>query len=396
MKSSKNINVLILTEGIEKIWNRVYSVNESMTVSERKELIRGFEDGINEGIGSLLGRAWKSGKELVGGAKQAWNAMAAKVKEYYEKGKKLAGEAWEKMKEFAGSVMQKIKESYSKAIESITTSYQSFKLAISNAYQEALKSINSAYESMKDKAAAFAEACKGIWSDILEESALLIQATKDKLSAMKEGVNEWFAKNKAELEKSVIQAKSSSIDSMKRLGDLASGALAKASKTAAEIGEVAIVICVLPIIAIVEGIKAIPGVYDSAVEMVNNYVEKQVADFRKMSESLRYIKTFENFKHYESLERGQIIFSGETKNGWKYIIVSTDGSRDELKLTSERGSDLDASEMLHEAVDAYIEGGSSTKGFFVDVEDITEAYDKMMSLVDHGSSLDGLVTMEDI
>ena len=106
---------------------------------------------------------------------------------------------------------------------------------------------------------------------------------------------------------------------------------------------------------------------------------------------MKHIKKFN-----ESLERGQTIFSGETKNGWKYNIVSTDGSRDELKLTSERGSDLDASEMLHESVDAYIEGGSSTKGFFVDVEDITEAYDKMMSLIDHGSSLDGLVSMEDI
>jgi hypothetical protein len=106
---------------------------------------------------------------------------------------------------------------------------------------------------------------------------------------------------------------------------------------------------------------------------------------------MKHIKKFN-----DSLERGQIIFSGETKNGWKYNIVSTDGSKDELQLTSEDNAYLDASEMLYESVDAYIEGGSSTKGFFVDVEDITEAYDKMMSLVDHGSSLDGLVTMEDI
>ena len=95
-------------------------------------------------------------------------------------------------------------------------------------------------------------------------------------------------------------------------------------------------------------------------------------------------------------EKVQIIFSGETKNGWKYNIVSTDGSRDELQLTSERGEVLDASEMLHESVDAYINGDASTKGFFVDVEDITEAYDKMMSLIDNASSLDGLVDMEDI
>ena len=52
--------------------------------------------------------------------------------------------------------------------------------------------------------------------------------------------------------------------------------------------------------------------------------------------------------------------------------------------------------MLHEAVDAYIDGGANTKGFLVDVEDITEAYDKMCELMDRGSSLDGLVTMEDI
>lgn len=110
---------------------------------------------------------------------------------------------------------------------------------------------------------------------------------------------------------------------------------------------------------------------------------------------MKHIKKFN-----ESLERGQIIFSGETKNGWKYSISSTDGSRDELQLTSETpgiiGSYLDASEMLHEAVDAYINGDSSTEGFLVDVEDITEAYDKMMSLVDNASSLDGLVDTEDI
>ena len=106
---------------------------------------------------------------------------------------------------------------------------------------------------------------------------------------------------------------------------------------------------------------------------------------------MKHIKKFN-----ESEEMNKTIFSGETKNGWKYNIVSTDGSRDELQLTAEDGVELDASEILHEAVDAYINGDSSTKGFLVDVEDITEAYDKMFELMDRGSSLDGLVDMEDI
>ena len=106
---------------------------------------------------------------------------------------------------------------------------------------------------------------------------------------------------------------------------------------------------------------------------------------------MKHIKKFN-----ESEEMNKTIFSGETKNGWKYNIVTINDSRDELQLTSERGEVLDASEMLHEAVDAYIDGNASTKGFFVDVEDITEAYDKMFELMDRGSSLDGLVDMEDI
>jgi hypothetical protein len=299
MKTRKNIDVLILTEKIDSIWNRVYSVNESMTVSERRELIRGFEDGINELFGKWAAKAMNYADKLVGGAKNAFTSMAAKGKEYYEKGKQLAGEAWEKMKEFAGSVMQKIKESYGKAVDAISTGYQNFKLSVTKAYQDALTSINQAYESMKDKAAAFAEACKGIWSDILEESALLIQATKEKFAAMKEGVSEWFTKNKAELEKSAREAKSSGIESMSKLSEMVSTSLAKGAKVASDIGAVALFICVSPIILLVKGVKAIPGVYDSAVGMVKTFVEKEAAEYaeNRVKESLRYIKTFEGFKY---------------------------------------------------------------------------------------------------
>jgi hypothetical protein len=299
MKSRKNIDVLILTEKIDSIWNQVYSVNESMNVTKRKELIRGFEDGINELFGKWAAKAMNLKDKLVGGAKNAFSSMAAKGKEYYEKGKQLAGEAWEKMKEFAGSVMQKIKESYGKAVDAISTSYQNFKLSVTKAYQDALTSINQAYQSMKDKAAAFAEACKGIWSDILEESALLIQATKEKFAAMKEGVSEWFAKNKAELEKSASEAKSSGIESMSKLSEMVSTALAKGAKVASDIGAVALFICVSPIILLVKGVKAIPGVYDSAVGMIKTFVEKEAAEYaeNRVKESLRYIKTFEGFKY---------------------------------------------------------------------------------------------------
>jgi len=296
----KNREVLILESGINKIYNQVYNVNESVTSSQRKQLILGFEDGINELFGKWGAKAMNFKDKLVGGAKQAWNTMAAKGTEYYEKGKKLAGDAWEKFKKFSDDVSLKVKEYYGKALDYIDTSYQSFKVTLSKGYQEALLSINQAYEAMKDKAQAFGETCKGIWSDILEESALLIQAMKEKFVAMKESVNQWFTKNKADLEKSVSEAKTSGIESLSKLGDTISNILSKATKTAVEFGAVALFICILPIVLLIRGIKAIPGVYDSAVEMVKNFIEKEVAEYnqyRIKKESLKHIKTFENFKY---------------------------------------------------------------------------------------------------
>ncbi len=73
----------------------------------------------------------------------------------------------------------------------------------------------------------------------------------------------------------------------------------------------------------------------------------------------------------------------QTKNGWEYKIVSTDGSCDELQLTTSDGIVLDASYILHKAVDSYINCNSSAKEFLVDVEDITEAYEKMHELINN-------------
>jgi hypothetical protein len=296
----RNREALILESKINKVLQQVYSVNESITSEQRNQLIIGFEDGINELFGKWAAKAMNFKDKLVGGAKQAWGNMVAKGKEYYEKGKKLAGDAWESMKEFSDNVLQKVRDSYSKAVDAISAGYQSFKLSLSKAYQEALVSISQAYEAMKDKAEAFAEACKGVWSDILEEAALLIQAIKEKFTSMKEGISEWFNKSKSDLEKSIITTKSSSLDSLKKLGEMVNNALSTATKTSKEIGCVAVFICMVPIIALINGVKAIPGVYNSAVEMVKNFVEKEISEYseyRNKSESLKYIKTFENFKY---------------------------------------------------------------------------------------------------
>lgn len=99
---------------------------------------------------------------------------------------------------------------------------------------------------------------------------------------------------------------------------------------------------------------------------------------------MKHIRKF-NESFDDSSNPTKVVFSGETKNGWKYSVVSNDG---ELELARYKGEDsdyyvddfIDAGEMMHEAVDAYLDGDSRTESFLIDIMDIAEAYDKKASL----------------
>lgn len=295
----RNSSVIILENEIEYILEQVYSVNESLKHDQRNQLIQGFEDGINEIFGKWAAKAMNLKDKLVGATKQVFTNMANKGKEYYEKGKKLAGDAWDSIVKFKDNVVNGIKEGYAKSLDFISTSYASFKQSLANAYRTASKSIEEAYKTMKDKMEAFAETVKGIWSDIVEECTLLFHATKEKLMAMKDDISSWFAKNKVELQKTVEETKSSGMDSLKSLGEKAAEAWGKTKQVASDVAAVALYICVQPIIFIVNSIKAIPGVYENAIKMVKEFIDKEVAEYNqyRVKENLKYIKTFERFKY---------------------------------------------------------------------------------------------------
>jgi gas vesicle protein len=295
----KNSSVIILENEIEYILEKVYSVNESLSHNQRNLLVQGFEDGINELFGKWAAKAMNFKDKLVGATKQVFTNMANKGKEYYEKGKKLAGDAWDSIVKFKDNVVNGIKEGYAKAIDFISTSYVSFKQALSNAYRAASKSIEEAYKSMKDKMEAFAETVKGIWTDIIEECALLYHGIKEKLMAMKDNISSWFEKNKKDLQQTLDETKSSGMDSLKSLGEKASEAWTKTKQVASDVAAVALYICVQPIIFIINAIKGIPGVYESAIKMVKEFIDKEVAEYNqyRVKENLKYIQTFERFKY---------------------------------------------------------------------------------------------------
>lgn len=301
----RNSDVLILTRRINRIYDQVYSLNESLSNEERRYLILGFEDGINEEfIGRALGKARNFLKGSAKKAKQAYNYMSKKGEEYYNRGKKLAGDAWKSMKEFGDKIIKSVESGFNKAVESVVSSYNSFVSGIRSTYEGVVNSISEAYKKMKEKSEAFKEYLKGVYNDIIAKTSKLISDTKNKISEAGENMDKWMKENKESLSKKAREVKNSGIESMVKLSNIISDILDRSKKTAKDILGISVFICVAPIVLIVEGVKRIPGIYDYVVKMVNEYVNKQIEEYKQVtseydakSESLTYIKTFENFRY---------------------------------------------------------------------------------------------------
>jgi dsDNA-binding SOS-regulon protein len=276
-----NNEVLTLTRRINSIFERVYSLNESLSVEDRRYLILGFEDGINEEfIGRALGKARNFVKGGVERAKKGYEDASKKGQEYYERGKKLAGDAWDSIKEFGNKIIKGIEAGFNKAVSVVVSNYNSFVSVVTKSYQDAVNSISEAYDKMKNKAESFKEYFKGIYNDIIAKTTKLIADTKQKMIDTGDDLNKWIESNKESISNKVEESKRSGIESMNKLSKIISDILSKTKKTAKDIIGLSIFICVSPIIIIVNGVKKIPGIYDYVVSSVNEYINKQIQEYK--------------------------------------------------------------------------------------------------------------------
>jgi len=330
-----NYEVRKLKREINSIMNEVYSVNESISSTDRQELIRGFEDRINELFGKSIGKffgktrnffsraadkagEWKdkSAKaisNMAASAKQSMDNARKKAVEYYEKGKKLAGDAWESLKNFANQCVSRVKSAYASAMDSINAGWKSFKNSLETAYNEVSAALAQAWSDMKEKAEAFGEACKAIWAEIVEQTTIFIQSVKNKFKEMGDRSSKWIEENKAELEKNAESAAQSTLDGLKKLGQGALEVLKKTGEIAKNTGLIIVFMVIYPFELLWKGMKAIPGLVEKMVNNVNEFIAKEVAEgkaeYEKVrgeylagkegmkGESFRYIKTFENFRY---------------------------------------------------------------------------------------------------
>lgn len=290
---------------IEKIYNEVYSVNESLDVHERRMLIQGFEDTINEGIGSFLGKVAGKTKSFFKGndsKKGIFGRIGDKSKELYNKGKEMAGKVWNSITEFFDGVVTKLKEGLNNAKEWVLNKYEKFKEVLSKVYTNAKISILNAYETMKDKMKEFGQVCSKIWDNILNSTKELITNIKEKFISLKDKFSEWLEKNKQSLMETATRLKESSIATLVRLGEKLRMALTSTKNRISQISTIVLSICSAPLIYLVNGIKKIPTLYINAIERIKNFIKNEIEDFKlaysteMARESFGKIYTFEGFK----------------------------------------------------------------------------------------------------
>jgi hypothetical protein len=311
MSKKENFNVIILTEEINMIWNRVYSVNESISYNERMQLRMGFEDGINELFGRMKDAISKGTSKLYHGAKKRFDKSIEKGREYYEKGKKLAGDAWESIKKFADDVSNKIQSGFKSAVDSITSGYDSFKQSVSNTIKEASDSINQAYEKMKSKGEAFLESFKAIIHGAIAKGKMFKQEVTGKFKAMGDKITQWVEQNKSSIEKSALEVKQSGTKAMKDVSEKVLNIIKSGSKVVGAIAMLAIFAVVEIFSLLYKGVRKIGEGASYVANQVDEFIEKEKREWAESdagsawragkeevySENHKYIKTFENFKY---------------------------------------------------------------------------------------------------
>jgi phage-related protein len=325
---------LILKRELNSIFNRVYSINESLSIKESREFMRGFEDGINEGLFGWLG---KQAGYIAKGFKNAYDWTKNTIKSAYEEGKELAGKAWDSIKKFAESVASSVKKGFDAVVKGITQGIAWCRDKIMDMWDSVTNMLKEAYKTLKEKSEALGKAIIGIWTTITTQIMDFATVAKDKIVGMGKKAVTWFEQSKNDIKEAATEAKQSTVDGIRKLGGMLQGAfnycwdLAKkgAINTAKGTGAVLLLMIGLGSMGVrkvFEAIKAIPGiakdVYDKCAEATNKFIKEyigSISDFSKEFEK-SYRAQGQSEKESRSGDNSGYAAGPATRESMKYIL----------------------------------------------------------------------------
>lgn len=289
---------------LNRVYNTLYRLNESLSIYESKQLMKGFEDGIKEGWGSWIGKTAgnlvNKGKEVVKGAKDS-------VTGAYNKGKELAKQAWNSIKDFANDVYNTVNSAYNSSVEYIISAPGKIKAILEEAYKKVTDKVTSALDALKDKADELKDAINTIYSNVIKKT---VESAKKVIAKVGDGKS-WLKSNFDVVKQSFVDAKNSSIKWVQEAGAKGLEVLEKIGKGSLEVakvlGFVVAGLIILPTQALIKGgimlyNSGVEGAdyVKTAVTNANNYLSKEFSDMassyqKEVNESFSHIMNFNQF-----------------------------------------------------------------------------------------------------
>lgn len=273
-----------LKQKLDRIYSDIYKTNEA-NEENRKVIIAGFEDAVNEGIGKWLGKAVggiASAPSRIGRSiRTGWDNLSSKTKDLYNKGVEKGKEVVSNVKDWFKRTGESITRSIGEWGDRLRSGWDSFSEWCKKTYYNIGLSLLEFWEATKDKAGDFTSAISKFWSDMCEKLRKAYTNTIETMAKLGKNVSKWTSDNWKKLkewgedryEGSVEwlrQKYNQSIEFLLKAGDGTSGAIKKA------ISFISAWMVIKPYTWISKQIDRIPALYDS----FKKWLETQAKEFK--------------------------------------------------------------------------------------------------------------------
>jgi phage-related protein len=270
---------------LDIIYQNVYKMNESLSIEDFEILKAGFEDGINEGfgkwLGTMAGKISKGASDVWTGTKKIANKVVDKTKDLYKKGKKWAADAWEKLKTWVSETTKTIRVKITDAAQWVSTKFNMFLEKIADLYKSMTTKIREAWDGLKDKSSKFLEAIKSVFSNLMTSIKGAISSATNKFIDLKDNLVNWVKTHWVMLKKWIVSTKDGVLSGLSKIFNKVIDLIKNGAKATAKYAKIiATFVIIKPALMIANGVKRIPSLYREYISRLKSFIKNEIEGFK--------------------------------------------------------------------------------------------------------------------
>lgn len=258
---------------LDRIYEMVYTMNEA-NEDDKRILIAGFEDAINEGIGKWLGKV--AGKVASAPAKIG-RAVKKGAVDLYNKGKELGNKAVSAVKDFFKRTGEKISSMLDQWGTKIKEGWVKFTEWCKSTYDNIGDSLVQFWQAVKDKSEGLVDTLAVFWLNMKNKLKSAYEATKKRFVQFGGDLVKWVTDNWDKLKEWSSTKYEGAMEWLRLKYDAAIDALRSGKGKVADAAKwIATWLAIKPYTWVSEKIKRIPEIY----KQFKAWLEKQAMEFK--------------------------------------------------------------------------------------------------------------------